>query len=168
MILNKLGGRTMEGKKILLILLILGMFLVSSCRFGEMGKPSMGVDVVKGNVEKSQIVKEVPIIERNIEILKNYSLYDEKNPDRNTLYIDYKVIDALENSSKVRVIIRGYNLSEVDRILENLGEEDFELKGRMVSRPTINGYITKSGLDKLKKNEWVSSIFADEKIVRIN
>lgn len=80
--------------------------------------------------------------------------------------VESSILNALtiENQTKILAVIRINETfsQQYDKIkseiISNLTEEEFELRGTIAGRDLIVGYLTLSGLEKLKNNLYVSII----------
>jgi len=125
--------------------------------------------------------REILIVDLSKEITSEELL--QKLNDNDVLKIDSRVIEELEKSLKVRVYVQhidnllkdtnislyedfdeknkiesNYYSKFYESITANLSEDDFKVRHVFSHDPDFSGYLTKSGLEKLKKDERVTRI----------
>lgn len=144
------------------------------------------------NINKFRIIKLVSILVLFIMscgfVVADLDLDIQSKLKENTLFIEPKVLAKLENQTQTRVIIKlkdKYKLpilknkeekrEAINSLMESVNEIqsetlsklpklDFQLKRRLRLTNIVSGYITKEGLDKLRKDPNVEYIIASEKI----
>lgn len=149
----------------ILFLAVLGLLIVSGCKF--IGVSPVGIGVPKEEVKETFSEELKPYVDPEIyELLKTES----------KISVTIHLIDRIEeetniskySSEKEKINIKIFYFNAlIDSVISRLPEEDFILIDRLELSPVFSGLITEKGLDKLKEDDRIKSIFLEKKIKMI-